>query len=132
RIASAGSGFGYGELIAAEKYSAIVDCYNVCRPQNEWLRKEVKRRGLEGRVNVFDEQYRTLGTKEKMYDRLLVIECIEHAQDLYRQQTIKGFAKCLKDDGVGVMQWLSYDINSDVALFIRKYLYPGVTMPPLG
>lgn len=132
RIASVGSGFGYGELMAAEKYGAIVDCYNVCRPQNEWLRGEVKRRGLEGRVNVFDEEYRILSKKPSEYDRLLVIECIEHAQDLYRKATIAGFAKCLKDDGIGVMQWLSYDINSDVALFIRKYLYPGVTMPPLG
>ena len=61
RIASAGSGFGYGEIMAAEKYGAIVDCYNVCRPQNKWLREEVKRRGLEGRVNVFDEEYRALG-----------------------------------------------------------------------
>ncbi|OGN03883.1 MAG: hypothetical protein A2831_03135 [Candidatus Yanofskybacteria bacterium RIFCSPHIGHO2_01_FULL_44_17] len=30
------------------------------------------------------------------------------------------------------MQWLSFDINSDVNLFIRKHLYPGVTQPPLG
>ncbi|HLF66199.1 MAG TPA: class I SAM-dependent methyltransferase, partial [Gammaproteobacteria bacterium] len=135
RIASAGSGFGYGEIMAAEKYGAIVDCYNVCRPQNKWLREEVKRRGLEGRVNVFDEEYRALGGgagRTKTYDRLLVIECIEHAQNLFRKKTIEGFANCLKDGGIGIMQWLSFDINSDVNLFIRKHLYPGVTQPPLG
>jgi cyclopropane-fatty-acyl-phospholipid synthase len=132
RICSVGSGFGYGEMLLAEKYGAIVDCYNTCRPQNKWLREEVKRRGLEGKVNVFDADYRDLGDKENVYDRFLAIECVEHAQNLFRKGAIKTWAKCLKDDGVGVIQWLSYDIDSDVSLFIRKYLYPGVTMPPLG
>ncbi len=132
RVCSVGSGFGYGEMLAAEKYGVIVDCYNTCRPQNEWLFQEVKRRGLDGRVNVYDADYRDVHKMPKYYDRLLAIECVEHAQDAFRKQTIANWQTCLKDDGVGVMQFLSYDINSDVALFIRKYLYPGVTMPPLG
>jgi|GEM_PF-494530 len=131
-ICSVGSGFGYGEMRAAEKYGAIVDCYNTCRPQNTWLRAEVKRRGLEGRVNVHDMDYRDVAATGKKYDRILVIECIEHVQNLFREKAVADWGKCLKDDGFGVMQFLSYDIDSDVALFIRKFLYPGVTMPPLG
>ena len=119
--------------MAAEKYGAIVDCFNTCRPQNAWLRQEVKRRGLGGRVNVYDMDYRDVGKKyHKVYDRFLAIECVEHAQDLFRKSTIRSWAGCLKDDGIGIMQWLSYDIDSDVNLFIREYIYPGVTMPPLG
>src|SRR3989344_8723381 len=133
RICSVGTGFGYGEIIAAEKYGATVDCFNTCRPQNAWLRQEVKRRGLEGKVNVYDMDYRDVGKKfHKVYDRFLAIECVEHAQDLFRKSTIRSWAGCLKDDGIGIMQWLSYDIDSDVNLFIREYIYPGVTMPPLG
>ena len=132
RICSVGAGFGYGEMLAAEKYGAIVDCYNICRPQVAWLREEVKRRGLEGRVNVYEADYRDLYKMPNFYDRFLAIECVEHAGDIFRKRVIAAWTKCLKDGGIGIIQWLSFDIPSDVALSIRKYLYPGVTMPPLG
>lgn len=132
RVCSTGTGFGYGEMLAAEKYGVIVDCYNTCRPQNAWLREEVKRRGLEGKVNVFDADQRDVASKPGTYDRLIAIEHIEHAQDPFRKKTIEAMTACLKEGGVGVMQWLSFDVPSDVHLFIREYLYPGVTMPPFG
>jgi cyclopropane-fatty-acyl-phospholipid synthase len=133
RVCSVGNGFGFGEVLMAQRYGVYVDCYNVCRTQNKYLKGEIKKHGLEDYVKVYEEEYRYISKKkENYYDRLLVIECIEHAQDKYRFETIQNFSKLLKDDGIGIMQYLSYDIDSQVALFIRKYLYPGVTMPPLG
>jgi len=131
RICSTGSGFGYGEMLAAEKYGAIVDCYNTTRTQNKWLRKEIERRGLKGKVNIFDADHRDVKKKKGYYDRLMAIEHIEHAGDLFRRKTIEGFADCLKDDGIGVIQFLSWDLNTDVILFTHEYLYPAVTMPPM-
>jgi cyclopropane-fatty-acyl-phospholipid synthase len=132
RVCSVGSGFGFGEMQMAEKYGVTVDCYNICRPQNAWLRQEIVRRGLQDRVNVFDENYTDVGLIHNVYDRFLAIECVEHAGDMFRRKVIREWVKCLKEDGIGVIQWLSFDIRSDVALFIRSYLYPAVTMPPLG
>lgn len=132
RILSVGSGFGYGEMLAAEKYDVHVDCVNVCRPQNKWLRGEVKRRGLEDKIRIIDDEYRALHrTHAGEYDRLLAIECLEHAGNLFRKETINNLAKCLKDEGVGIFQFLSWDINSDVIFYTHEYLYPAVTMPPM-
>lgn len=132
RIASLGSGFGYGEMMAAREYGVLVDCYNNTRSQNVWLRAELKRQGLDDKVTVYDADYREIKHKKDHYDGLLFIECIEHAGQPFRRETLRYAIEAMKTDAVAVVQYLSYPVESEVTLFIRECLYPGVDMPPLG
>ena len=132
RIATVGGGFGYFELLAAEKYGAIIDSFEVVKSKNDWLRAEARRRGLGDRITVYEGEQRDVGMRKGMYDRFVSIGVYEHAGPHSQEAVIRAMAECLKPGGIGILHWIGKDIPQATAVYMHNYLYPGAMLAPLG
>lgn len=126
-------GTGWGGLAkhAAEHYGCRVTTTTISEEQHRHAVNQIKAAGIEDRVTLLKEDYRSLtGT----YDKLVSVEMIE-AVGLENLPVF--FDKCaslLKPDGVMLLQSITiadqrYETAGNAVDFIQRYIFPGGALP---
>ncbi len=129
-----GTGWGALAIHAAENYGCQVTTTTISTEQYEFARRRIDEAGLNHRITLLAEDYRSL---RGQYDKLVSVEMIEavghrHLKDYFRQ-----CSSLLRPDGTLVIQaivlpergYSTYLQNVD---FIQRYIFPGGCLPSLG
>lgn len=128
-FADIGSGWGNLLFYAWEKYGAHGTGINTTTEQVQETREEIKRRGLEGKVEVLERDFRDV---PRQFDKLLSIGTLEHAGRNQLGEVIRAHADYLKPGGLGVIHFIGHVGVRDTEFWIRKYIFPGGWIPSLA
>ncbi len=128
-----GTGWGGFALHAAATRSCRVTTTTISREQYEYARERVREEGLEDRVTVLCEDYRTL---EGQYDKLVSIEMIEAVGS---REFGTFFARCsqlLHQHGAMLLQAIliddrAYRVEKASRSFIRTHIFPDGCLPSM-
>ncbi|MFT5711347.1 MAG: cyclopropane-fatty-acyl-phospholipid synthase [Halioglobus sp.] len=129
-----GTGWGGMAIHAAKHYGCRVTTTTISREQYDYACARVALEGLEDRITLLCEDYRSL-TGE--YDKLVSIEMIEAVGHEFYKNYFQCCAKLLKPDGKMVIQAITiaeqrYEEARDSVDFIKRYIFPGGCLPSVG
>jgi len=122
-----GTGWGSFAIHAAKHYGCKVTTTTISDAQYELAKERINQEDLTDRITLLKDDYRKLTGR---YDKIVSIEMIEAVGHEYVPVFFKTVSSLLKDDGLFVMQGITYnDQNFDVYKnsvdFIKKYIFPG-------
>lgn len=129
RFVDMGCGFGGFMLRAAADTGATGTGINTTPEQAQWLRAEIARQGLEGRLTVREQDFRVPGGP---YDKLVSIGVLEHAGRDQLGEVLRAHADALVPGGLGLLHFIGHVGRRDTELFIRKHVFPGGWIPALS
>lgn len=129
RFVDIGCGFGGFMFRAFEMLGALGTGINTTTEQVEWLRAEIERRGLAGKLNVREADFREV---DGQYDKVVSIGVLEHAGRDQLAEVIKAHADFLKPGGLGMLHFIGHLGRFETELFIRKHVFPGGWIPSLA
>jgi len=124
-------GCGWGGLLfhAWEHYGALGTGINATTEQVDELRAELARRGLDGKIDVVEADFREMPGQ---FDKLLSIGTLEHAGRDQLPEVIRAHANALAPGGLGVIHFIGHIGLRDTEFFIRKHIFPGGWIPSLS
>lgn len=126
-----GTGWGGFAMHAAREYGCRVTTTTISPSQRAWVQDQLRKTGLDDRVEVLGLDYRKL---EGQYDKLVSIEMIEAVGHQYLDTFFTCCGKLLKPDGLMALQAITvpnrfYDQHKRKATFINQYVFPGSCLP---
>ncbi len=129
-----GSGWGGFAIHAATTYGCRVTTITVSEEQFHYTRDRIRREGLEDRIEVRLQDYRTITGS---FDKVVSIEMLEAVGHRYMETF---FGKChevLKKDGLLGMQVIvspdsRYDSLRKGVDWIQKHIFPGSLLPSIA
>jgi cyclopropane-fatty-acyl-phospholipid synthase len=128
-VVDIGCGFGGFLFRAWETCGAIGTGINTTTEQVDWLRTEVERRGLTGKIQVREADFREV---DRQYDKVVSIGVLEHAGRDQLAEVIRAHADSLKPGGSGLLHFIGHVSQRETELFIRKHVFPGGWIPSLA
>ena len=129
RFVDIGCGFGGFMFRAWEALGALGTGINTTTEQVDWVDREIGRKGLRGKLQVRDADFREAGAQ---YDKLVSIGVLEHAGRDQLAEVIKTHADFLKPGGLGLLHFIGHVGRRETELFIRKHVFPGGWIPSLA
>jgi len=129
-----GTGWGGMAIHAARHYGCRVTTTTISREQYDYAREKVRQEGLEDRITLLFEDYRSL-TGE--YDKLVSIEMIEAVGHEFYRDYFECCTRLLKQDGKMVIQAITiadqrYHRARKSVDYIKRYIFPGGCLPSLA
>jgi cyclopropane-fatty-acyl-phospholipid synthase len=124
-----GCGFGGFMFHAHEHYGALPSGLNTTPEQVTALEEEIRKRGLEGKMQVRLADFREV---DRQYDKVVSIGVLEHAGRDQLGQVIKAHADFLKPGGLGMLHFIGHVGVRDTEFYIRKHVFPGGWIPSLA
>ena len=129
-----GTGWGGMAIHAAKYYGCRVTTTTISREQYDYACNKVAQEGLEDKITLLCEDYRSL-TGE--YDKLVSIEMIEAVGHEFYKNYFQSCANLLKPQGKMVIQAITiseqrYEEARDSVDFIKRYIFPGGCLPSVG
>lgn len=128
-VVDIGCGFGGFMFHALEHYGAVPTGVNTTPEQVQAVRDEVRRRGLEGKIEVREADFREV---DRQYDKVVSIGVLEHAGRDQLRAVIKAHADFLKPGGLGMLHFIGHVGTRDTEFYIRKHVFPGGWIPGLA
>ena len=128
-----GTGWGGMAIYAAENYGCRVTTTTISREQYDYAREAVARRGLQDRITVLFDDYRDLSGR---FDKLVSIEMIEAVGHQFYDTYFSTLSRLLKPHGKAAIQAITmteqrYEQARDSVDFIKRYIFPGGSLPSL-
>jgi cyclopropane-fatty-acyl-phospholipid synthase len=114
---------------AAENYGVSVTGVNTTTEQVGWVDAEIRRRGLERRIQVVEADFRDVSGP---YDKVVSIGVLEHAGRDQLAKVVRAHADFLKPGGLGVLHFIGHVGQWDTEFFIRQHVFPGGWIPSLA
>ena len=128
-----GSGWGAFAMYAARTRGCRVTTTTISREQHHHAVEQIRRAGLEDRVEVLLEDYRDLrGT----YDKLVSIEMIEAVGWRHFGTFFSRCSELLEPDGAMLLQAIAiedraYDVEKASRSFMNTYIFPNGCLPSM-
>lgn len=130
KVLDIGSGWGGMALYLAEIGQANVTGITLSAEQLATAKARGRRRSLGKKVKFRLEDYRD--TDEK-FDRIVSVGMLEHVGVDYYRAYFKKISQLLDQDGVAVIHSIGrFDGPYATNPFIRKYIFPGGSLPALS
>lgn len=129
-----GSGWGGFAIYAAQNYKCNITTTTISDEQFSYLQKKVSTHKLENKITILRQDYRNL---EGQYDKLVSIEMIESVGHQYINEYFSICSRLLKPNGAMLIQAITisdylYDHYIQSMDFIRKYVFPGGSLPSMS
>lgn len=129
-----GTGWGGFALHAAGNFGCRVTTTTISDQQFELASRRVAEAGLQERVTVLKQDYRTL---QGRFDKLVSIEMIEAVGHRFYNQYFGTCSKLLKPDGLMCLQAIviddrQYESAKRSVDFIQRYIFPGSCLPSVA
>ena len=128
-----GCGWGQFAIRAAQTRGCRVTGLTLSQEQYALARERVRAAGLEDRVEIRLQDYRTL---EGTFDRIVSIEMLEAVGHRHLPAFFRRCDELLKPDGLAVIQVITipdqrYEVYRRDCDWIRKHIFPGGHLPSL-
>ena len=129
-----GTRWGGVAIYAAKNYGCRVTTTTISQQQYEYAENRIQQEGLEDRITLLCENYRSLSGK---YDKLVSIEMVEAVGHAYYRNYFERCSELLKDDGMMLLQSITitdqrYKAASKEVDFIQRYIFPGGCLPSVN
>jgi cyclopropane-fatty-acyl-phospholipid synthase len=128
-FADIGSGWGGLMFHAYERFGAIGTGINTTPEQVRETREEIKKRGLEGKLECLELDFREV---PRQFDKLLSIGTLEHAGRDQMMEVVQAHADFMKPGALGVIHFIGHVGMRNTEFWIRKYIFPGGWIPSLA
>ena len=129
RFVDIGCGWGGFTFYAWEHYKALGTGLNATHEQVAAMREEIRRRGLEGKLDVVEADFRDVPGQ---YDKCVSIGVLEHAGRDQVQEVVRAHADCLKPGGLGMLHFIGHVGHFETEFYIRRHIFPGGWIPSLA
>lgn len=126
-----GCGWGFFLIEAAKKYKVHGTGITLSKEQYSEFQKRIVDEGLEQQITVELMDYRDLSILGKQFDRVVSVGMVEHVGRKNYQLFTKCINKVLKDGGMYLLHFISALKENPGDAWIRKYIFPGGTIPSL-
>lgn len=126
-----GSGWGGFAIYAARHYGCQITTTTISQEQYEYVKQQVESKRLSANITLLKEDYRNL---EGSFDKIVSIEMIESVGHQYLDEYFSICNRLLKTTGVMLIQAITisdylYHNYLHSMDFIRKYVFPGGSLP---
>ena len=126
-----GTGWGGFARHAAREYGCRVTTTTISKEQHAWAEKVIAADGLEGRVELLLQDYRSLQGK---YDRVVSVEMVEAVGADFLGEYFSTLGNLLNPGGVAAVQAITiqdqdFERASRHIDFIKRYIFPGSCIP---
>lgn len=134
QVLEIGSGWGGFAIYAAQHYGCHITTTTISEEQYAYVKQQIETNQLEDKITILKEDYRNLtGT----YDKLVSIEMLESVGHQYLNEYFSICNRLLKSTGVMLIQTITisdylYDHYLNSMDFIRKYIFPGGSLPSIA
>lgn len=127
-VVEAGCGWGSLALHIARRYGARVQAFNISHEQIVHARDQVKRAGLDDRVEYVEDDYRNIRHE---YDVFVSVGMLEHVGPQNYQELGRVIDRCLKADGRGLIHSIVRNQPRMMNAWIEQRIFPGAYPPTL-
>ena len=129
-----GSGWGGFAVHAAANYGCHVTTITVSAEQERYARQRVIEQGLQEKIAVRNQDYRTMSGR---FDKIVSIEMLEAVGHRHMETFFATCHKMLKKDGLlGLQVIISPDSRYESLRkgvdWIQKYVFPGSLLPSIA
>lgn len=121
-VIEAGCGWGSFALHMAERYGATVKAFNISREQVVYAREQAKARGLAGRVEFVEDDYRNIRGR---CDAFVSIGMLEHVGIEHYEELGAIVYRCLAPSGRGLIHSIGRSRPAPNNEWIEKRIFPG-------
>jgi len=133
RVLEIGCGWGAFSRIAAVEFGCHVTAVTLSEQQHAHVRAMVAAEGLEDRIDVRLEDYRSVTGS---FDRIVSIEMLEAVGHRYLGTYFRSVDRLLGPDGLAVLQVITLPDQRERAYrrrpdFIQRAIFPGGHLPSL-
>ena len=133
-VVEIGTGWGGFAIHAARHYGCRVTTTTISREQHELALERIQAAGLQDRITVLLEDYRTL---EGRFDKLVSIEMIEAIGRRYFDTYFRKCSDLLEPHGMMLLQAITiadqrFEAASRSVDFIQRYIFPGSCIPSVA
>lgn len=126
-----GCGWGFLLIEAAKKYKIKGTGITLSEEQYKECQKRIKEEGLSDYLEVKLMDYRDLPSDGKMYDRVVSVGMLEHVGRENYQLYLDCVSKVTKDGGLFLLHFISALKEHPGDPWIKKYIFPGGSVPSL-
>lgn len=131
RLLDIGCGWGSLTLYAAQEHEVRVTAVTLAREQAAYVRRQVRERGLEDRVEVVCQDYRDI--TGSAFDAVAAIEMGEHVGDDQYPAFAASLHGLVRPHGRVLVQQMSRGATAPGGgAFIEAYIAPDMHMRPMG
>jgi len=128
-----GCGWGGFAIETVKATGCRLTGITISREQYAYALDRVRRAGLEGRIEILLEDYRTV---QGFYDKIVSIEMLEAVGHEHLGTFFERCERLLKPDGLIVIQVITipdqrYDSHRGKPNWIQKHIFPGGVLPSL-
>ena len=126
-------GCGWGFLLkqAAKKYKVHGVGITVSKEQQKKFQEDIEKEGLQDLLEVMLMDYRDLEKSGMEFDRVVSVGMIEHVGRGNYELFMKNVDAVLKPRGLFLLHYISALREHPGDVWIRKYIFPGGTVPSL-
>ncbi|MCE1190192.1 MAG: cyclopropane-fatty-acyl-phospholipid synthase family protein [Ignavibacteria bacterium] len=133
-ILEIGCGWGGFSMFAAAVYGCKVTAITISREQYAYVKRLIAENGMEHKITVLLQDYRTLTGK---FDKIVSIEMLEAVGHEFLPVYFRKIHELLSNGGAVALQVItSHDCNYDKLRkgvdWIQKYIFPGSLLPSIG
>lgn len=126
-----GCGWGFLLIEAAKKYGVNGVGITLSKEQQKKFQDRIKEEGLEGQISVELMDYRELEKSGLSFDRIVSVGMLEHVGRDNYELYIKNVDSVLKKGGLFLLHYISALQEHPGDPWIKKYIFPGGTIPSL-
>jgi cyclopropane-fatty-acyl-phospholipid synthase len=128
-VIEAGCGWGALALHMAERYGVSVKAFNISREQIAYAQGEAARRGLSGRVEFIEDDYRNISGSSDVF---VSVGMLEHVGVNHFKELGDVIYRCIGERGRGLIHYIGKSYKADFSRWIRRRIFPGASAPALG
>ena len=128
-VAEAGCGWGSLALHMAQHYGVSVKSFNISREQIAHARREASNRGLNGRVEFIEDDYRNIIGN---FDAFVSVGMLEHVGLRHYPEFGRVIHRAIGDRGRGLIHFIGRSYKADFSRWIRRRIFPGAYTPALS
>lgn len=131
RVLEIGCGWGGFALLAAREFGVQLTCVTLSEEQLKLARERVRKAGLENRIEIRLQDYRTI---EGQFDAIVSIEMLEAVGHQYLRDYFRQCHRLLSPEGrLGLQVILCpdnrYDTMRKSVDWIKRHIFPGGQLP---
>lgn len=129
-----GTGWGALAIHAARKYGCRVTTTTISDRQFQWALRAIREAGLEDRITIIKQDYRSLSGQ---FDRIVSIEMIEAIGAENFGVYFNACSRLLKPNGAMLLQSIVirdqfFAGAARTQDFLKKYIFPGSCLPSVN
>ena len=126
-----GCGWGFLLMRAAKKYGIKGTGITLSKEQYQKFSEDIEREGLKDCLQVKLMDYRDLKHSGAQFDRVVSVGMLEHAGRGNYELFMENAEAVLKPEGLFLLHYISAQKEHEGDPWIKKYIFPGGTIPSL-